>query len=78
MSDRKKSYEFKGNGYVLFYRFDEEFIRTETFLPENLKNNHSRGLGAVLYLNYTKSEIGPYQFLRINFFIIIYQSIMKM
>ncbi|MDR1729172.1 MAG: acetoacetate decarboxylase family protein [Prevotellaceae bacterium] len=65
MSERKKSsekiYEFRGNGYVLFYRFEEEFIRLETFLPENLKNNYSRGLGAVLYMNYTKSPIGPYE-----------------
>ncbi len=57
----EKFYEFKGNGYVLFYRFDEEFTRLETFLPENLKNNYCRGLGAVLYMNYTKSEIGPYE-----------------
>ena len=65
MRERKKTsdkfYEFKGNGYLLFYRFDEEFIRLETFLPEHLKNNYCRGLGAVLYLNYTKSEIGPYE-----------------
>ena len=65
MSDLKntpeKFYEFKGNGYVLFYRFDEEFIRLETFLPESLKNNFCHGLGAVLYMNYTKSEIGPYE-----------------
>ncbi len=57
----EKFNEFRGNGYVLFYRFDEEFIRLETFLPENLKNNYCRGLGAVLYLSYTKSPIGPYQ-----------------
>jgi len=57
----EKFYEFKGNGYVLFYRFDEEFIRLETFLPESLKNNYCRGIGAVLYMNYTKSEIGPYE-----------------
>ena len=65
MSEHKntleKFYEFKGNGYVLFYRFDEEFIRLETFLPESLKNNYCRGVGAVLYLNYTQSEIGPYK-----------------
>ncbi len=65
MSERKKNseklYEFRGSGYVLFYRFDEEFIRLETFLPENLKNNHCRGLGAVLYMNYTKSPVGPYE-----------------
>jgi hypothetical protein len=57
----EKCYEFKGNGYVLFYRFDEEFTRLDTFLPENLKNNYCHGLGVVVYLNYTKSEIGPYK-----------------
>jgi len=65
MSERKKKsdkfHEFRGNGYILFYRFDEEFIRLETFLPENMKNNYCRGLGAVLYLNYTKSPIGHYE-----------------
>jgi hypothetical protein len=57
----EKFYEFKGNGYALFYRFDEEFTRLDTFLPENLKNNYCRGLGVVLYMNYTESEIGPYE-----------------
>jgi hypothetical protein len=57
----EKFYEFKGNGYIMFYRFDEEFVRLGTFLPETLKNNFCGGLGAVLYMHYSKSEIGPYE-----------------
>lgn len=65
MSDVKnnldKSYEYQGDGYILFYKFDEEFVRKETFLPDVLKNNYCGGLGAVIYMNYLKSEIGPYE-----------------
>jgi hypothetical protein len=53
--------EYKGCGYIFLYKFDEEFVRLETFLPEVLKNNYCGGLGAVIYLNYAESPVGAFE-----------------
>ena len=51
----------EGNGYIFAYYFDEEFIGKDCFLSKEQKKNFEGGFGAVIFANYTKSSIGPYQ-----------------
>lgn len=51
----------KGSGYISIYNFSEEFVKNDTFLDSKLKNMYVGGLGAVVYINYESSSVGPYK-----------------
>jgi len=49
-----------GRGFILIYRFPEEFIRDSCFLPEEWKILKWSGFGYVMLVDYQNSPVGPY------------------
>ncbi len=50
-----------GNGYVFLYRLDREFVLTQGFVPETLRERYVGGPGLVMLVDYHRSEAGPYR-----------------
>jgi hypothetical protein len=50
----------KGRGFILMYRFPEEFVRESCFLPEEWKILKWSGHGLVMLVDYQDSPVGPY------------------
>lgn len=48
-----------GSAYLLLYRFVPDFIRDSGFLPDGA--TFVGGIGSVMLINYTSSNVGPYQ-----------------
>lgn len=51
----------KGKGYILLYRFSKKEIQKDPFLSQKFKECFLGGFGAVMIIDYQKSNAGPYQ-----------------
>ncbi len=51
-------WQLRGDGYVIFYRFDREFALHWT--PPELHDRYRGGTGAVAFVNYKDSPVGGY------------------
>lgn len=49
-----------GRGFILLYRFPEEFVRESGFLPDEWKVMRWSGRGYVMLVDYQDSPVGPY------------------
>jgi len=49
-----------GKGYILLYKFPKTFVEEKTSLPEFLKGHFAGGFGALMLVDYTSSDAGPY------------------
>jgi hypothetical protein len=56
----KAPWNLKGKGYILLYRFNQNFIKDNVKLPEFLKGRFCGGFGAVMLVDYNSSNAGPY------------------
>lgn len=64
MSDLIKAnapWSLKGKGYMILYRSTEKIISKDTFLPLNLHNKNKGGFSCIMLVDYTESNVGPYQ-----------------
>jgi len=50
-----------GRGFILTYRFPEEFVRESSFLPDEWKEKKWTGKGFVMLADYWTSPVGPYK-----------------
>ncbi|MFQ3567009.1 MAG: acetoacetate decarboxylase family protein [Aggregatilineales bacterium] len=53
-------WKLTGDGWVLFYRFDREFVRQPNAILPELRGTWRGGLGAIAWMNYLTSGVGPY------------------
>ncbi len=53
-------WKLTGDGWVLFYRFDREFVRQPNAILPELRGTWRGGLGAIAWMNYHTSGVGPY------------------
>ena len=53
-------WKLEGQGYILLYKFKKTFLRERGFIPEGVRDALSGGIGAVMLVDYTESEVGPY------------------
>jgi hypothetical protein len=49
-----------GSGYILLYKFPKYFALEKGFIPAFLRKSFAGGLGAVMIIDYAKSNAGPY------------------
>ncbi len=56
----KAPWKLKGEGYLFFYKFKKDFILENAFIPEKYKSSFIGGIGAVMLVNYSESDAGPY------------------
>ncbi|TDQ14683.1 acetoacetate decarboxylase [Algoriphagus boseongensis] len=54
-------WKLKGDGFILMFKFRENWVEDNGFLPESLKGRFRGGLGYVMLVNYTESPVGPYK-----------------
>lgn len=54
-------WDLKGYGYIIAFRFPKEFTQENSFIPTTLKERFSGGIGAVMFINYENSAVGPYK-----------------
>lgn len=59
--DTPAPWNLTGRGFILLYRFPEDFIRNSCFLPEEWKILKWSGLGYVMLIDYKDSPVGPYK-----------------
>lgn len=55
----KPPWKLTGSGWVLLYRFDEDFVAP--YLPGYLQGAFAGGVGAVMLVNYRTSPVGAYR-----------------
>jgi Acetoacetate decarboxylase (ADC) len=53
-------WSLKGRGYMLLYRFPGDFVVEKGLIPAFLEGSFVGGLGAVMLVDYTESNAGPY------------------
>ena len=51
----------RGDGFMLFYRFSEEFVNDSGFVQPELRGQFRGGVGVVILVDYRDSNVGPYQ-----------------
>jgi hypothetical protein len=49
-----------GKGYIFLYKFDKDFVKNNTEVPNFLKDNFIGGFGSVMLVDYASSNAGPY------------------
>lgn len=49
-----------GKGYILLYKFPKKFVEQKTTLPKFLKGHFTGGFGALMLVDYSTSNAGPY------------------
>jgi acetoacetate decarboxylase len=54
-------WDLKGTGYILVYRFANRFSAKEVFCPDFFQDKPFSGFGAVMIVDYEKSNAGPYK-----------------
>lgn len=54
-------WSLSGEGLILLYRFPNAFVRQHGSLQPYQQENRRLNVGAVMFINYTDSNIGPYQ-----------------
>lgn len=53
-------WQLKGEGYLMLYRFSNEFLKKEACISEDLKPFLWMNIGLVMLVNYQESPVGPY------------------
>ena len=53
-------WQLKGEGYLMLYRFSNEFLKKEGYITEELKSSLCLNVGLVMLVNYQSSPVGPY------------------
>jgi hypothetical protein len=53
-------WQLKGEGYLMLYRFSNEFLKKEGCIAEGLKSSLCLNVGLVMLVNYQSSPVGPY------------------
>jgi hypothetical protein len=61
MSENPAPWNLTGTGYVLLFRFTDQFCLRKGFIPQSLMGSFRGGLGTVMYVDYSSSNAGPYQ-----------------
>jgi len=51
----------EGRGLIILARFPEQLLTDQTFLPESLKASRRGRLGAMMFVDYVRSPVGPYR-----------------
>lgn len=51
----------KGKAYICVYNFDAEFVKKDSFQCQFLEGKASGGFGALIFVDYTETPVGPYQ-----------------
>lgn len=49
-----------GKGYILLYKFTKRFVEEKSNVPKFLKGHFSGGFGALMIVDYSSSNAGPY------------------
>lgn len=60
MEKRLAPWQLTGEGFIFIYKFSRKFIAENGFLEDFQKDNFKGGLGTVMCVNYTSSNVGPY------------------
>jgi hypothetical protein len=53
-------WKLRGEGYILVYNFDKDWVMQHGFLTEEQRNSFKGGFGFVMLVDYRSSPIGPY------------------
>ena len=53
-------WNLKGKGYIIVYALNKDFVEKEGDVPEFLKGKFVGGFGALMLVDYEKSNAGPY------------------
>lgn len=53
-------WDLQGKGYILLYKFKKDFVEKEGNVPDFLQGHFKGGFGAVMLVDYAKSNAGPY------------------
>ena len=56
----KPPWNLKGFGFITLYKFDNSFLVEKNLIPKFLKNKKTKGLGAIMLVNYENTPIGSY------------------
>ncbi|RZK00390.1 MAG: acetoacetate decarboxylase, partial [Flavobacterium sp.] len=57
-------WDLTGNGYVFLFHFSKAFVQEQGFLDDYQKDTYKGGLlglGTVMLVDYTTSDVGPYK-----------------
>ena len=54
-------WKLTGRGYILLYRFNTEFLVSQASISKSEAENFKGGFGVVMLVDYTSSNVGPYQ-----------------
>jgi len=54
-------WQLTGSGVILLYRFPKRWVLEHGMLPAALRASFVGGVGAVMLVDYTGSDVGPYQ-----------------
>jgi hypothetical protein len=57
----KPPWNLSGAGVITLYKFERDFLKSNNLIPKFLLNKKMKGFGAVMFVNYEKSPVGPYQ-----------------
>lgn len=60
MANYPAPWNLKGKGYIILYKFRKDFVQNNANLPEFLKDHFIGGLGSVMLVDYSSSDVGPY------------------
>lgn len=58
--DYPAPWTLSGKGYILLYKFPETFVEKKANLTEFLKGHFAGGFGALMLVDYSTSNVGPY------------------
>lgn len=53
-------WELRGKGYILLYKFPKDFVMEAGLIPAFLRDSFTGDLGAVMVVDYSASNAGPY------------------
>lgn len=60
MEKKLAPWQLTGEGFIFIYKFSRKFIAENGFLENFQQENFKGGLGTVMCVNYTTSDVGPY------------------
>ncbi|MFP4456658.1 MAG: acetoacetate decarboxylase family protein [Clostridia bacterium] len=53
-------WELSGRGFITLYKFDKNFLSKTNIIPKFLKERRLKGFGAIMFVEYEESPVGPY------------------
>jgi hypothetical protein len=54
-------WSLRGSGYIFLYRFTQNFVENHANVPDWLLPQYRGGFGAVMWVDYHNSPVGPYR-----------------